>query len=211
MTADDVPIVIFGAGGQARELIDLVADLSSAFRVVALIDRNAESGAHVLGVPVFAEAKELDREPTKLRAVIGSGLIALRDRMLEEISQSGMKPIALVHPSATVSASAHISEGAVVAAQSAVMNGAILGGHCLVNTCCSIGHDCRIGCAAVLSPGVHLGGAVHIGDAAFLGLGAIVLPGIRVGERAVVGAGAVVNRDVAAGATVTGVPAQSVG
>ncbi len=43
---------------------------------------------------------------------------------------------------------------------------------------------------------------------AAIGSGAIVLAGIRVGAGALVGAGAVVTRDVAAGATVRGVPAR---
>ena len=43
---------------------------------------------------------------------------------------------------------------------------------------------------------------------ASIGSGALVLGGVRIGEGATVGAGAVVTRDVAAGATVAGVPAR---
>jgi sugar O-acyltransferase (sialic acid O-acetyltransferase NeuD family) len=211
MAASDVRIVIYGAGGQARELIDLVSDLPSSIRVVALVDRNAEPGKHVMGVPVVSSARELGVEASDVRAVIGSGLIPLRDRMLEEIEEAGIEAVALVHPSVTVASSARICGGAIIAAQSAVMNDVLVGEHCLVNVCCSIGHDCRIGRAAVLSPGVRLGGAVNVGEAAFLGLGAIVLPGVTIGERAVVGAGSVVNRDVPAGLTVAGIPARAVG
>jgi len=41
-----------------------------------------------------------------------------------------------------------------------------------------------------------------------IGSGSMLLPGIEVGERAVIGAGSVVVHDVAAGATVRGVPAR---
>jgi UDP-2-acetamido-3-amino-2,3-dideoxy-glucuronate N-acetyltransferase len=44
---------------------------------------------------------------------------------------------------------------------------------------------------------------------ATLGSGVVVLGGVRIGAGALVGAGAVVTRDVAAGATVVGVPARA--
>src|SRR5262249_51784427 len=43
---------------------------------------------------------------------------------------------------------------------------------------------------------------------ASIGSGAVILCGVTIGERAVIGAGAVVTRDVAADATVVGVPAR---
>ncbi|MEQ8791124.1 MAG: acyltransferase [Pirellulaceae bacterium] len=43
---------------------------------------------------------------------------------------------------------------------------------------------------------------------ASIGSGAVILSGVTIGERALIGAGAVVTRDVAAGATVAGVPAR---
>jgi acetyltransferase-like isoleucine patch superfamily enzyme len=45
---------------------------------------------------------------------------------------------------------------------------------------------------------------------AAIGSGAIILGGVTIGEEAMVGAGAVVTADVAAGATVSGVPARYV-
>jgi serine O-acetyltransferase len=51
----------------------------------------------------------------------------------------------------------------------------------------------------------------HIGDDVFIGAGARVLGGIVVGAGASVGANAVVLDDVAAGATVVGIPARPVG
>jgi UDP-2-acetamido-3-amino-2,3-dideoxy-glucuronate N-acetyltransferase len=49
---------------------------------------------------------------------------------------------------------------------------------------------------------------IHIREGASLGSGAVIVGPVTVGEGALVGAGAVVTRDVAPGATVTGVPAR---
>ena len=48
----------------------------------------------------------------------------------------------------------------------------------------------------------------RVGRGASIGSGAVILCGITIGEHALVGAGAVVTKDVAAGATVAGVPAR---
>jgi acetyltransferase-like isoleucine patch superfamily enzyme len=42
----------------------------------------------------------------------------------------------------------------------------------------------------------------------WIGRGVTVLPGVHIGDGAVIGANSVVNRDVAAGAVVGGVPAR---
>lgn len=47
-----------------------------------------------------------------------------------------------------------------------------------------------------------------IGDRVSIGSGAVIMGGITIGDDALIGAGAVVTKDVAAGATVAGVPAR---
>jgi serine acetyltransferase len=74
-------------------------------------------------------------------------------------------------------------------------------------------HDCRVGAFATLSPGVHLSGNNVLEPSVFVGTGAVTVQGLpdrplEIGRGAVIGAGAVVIRNVAAGATVVGVPAR---
>ena len=54
----------------------------------------------------------------------------------------------------------------------------------------------------------HLAAPITIGREVWIGRGAVVLAGVSIGDGAVVAANAVVNRDVAAGERVGGVPAR---
>lgn len=54
----------------------------------------------------------------------------------------------------------------------------------------------------------HESRPIVVGPRVWIGRGAIVLPGVTIGEGAVIGANAVVNRDVAPGTVVGGVPAR---
>jgi maltose O-acetyltransferase len=62
--------------------------------------------------------------------------------------------------------------------------------------------------AAQRRDGLEFGRPVSIGSNVWIGGGAIILPGVTIGDDAIVGAGSVVTRDVPAGATVVGNPAQ---
>ena len=73
-----------------------------------------------------------------------------------------------------------------------------------------VGYDATLLCHEFLQDEYRTGEVV-VGERAMIGAGAVVLPGVHVGADAQVGANSVVTKDVPAGATVAGIPAQPVG
>lgn len=201
------PIVVVGAGGHAKVVIEAIR-ASAVFQVAGVVDPRPVGD--VLGAPWLGSDETL---PSLQAQGIGHAVVAIGDNRLREsigkrLLDLGYSAPAIIHPSAIVSPSAQIRPGAVVMAHACVGPLAVLGDFCIVNTAAIVEHDDRIGIAAHVAPGVALGGSVTIGNRALVGIGSSVRPGVSVGQDVVIGAGSAVVSDFPDGVTVGGTPAR---
>jgi sugar O-acyltransferase (sialic acid O-acetyltransferase NeuD family) len=206
-------VVVYGAGGQARVLLELM-DRAGICPLAGLVDDNpALHGTKVEGLPVLGSVDKLStyiRVYRIHRAVIAMGDNTLRKRFAEHARALGLRLPVLIHPNAYVSPSAQLGEGTVVMAGAVVSAHAKLGELCIVNTRASIDHDCELGDCVHLGPGATLTGNVTVGNETTFGAGSTIIPGLIVGDNSMVGAGATVIRDVPSNTTVVGCPAKPI-
>ena len=200
-------LIVFGAGGHGRVAAD-AAMASGAFSRVLASDCNpATWGGELLpGVPVLSpqDAAALPG-PRAVHVAIGDNPV----RRDEAARLASVGPLAtIVHPRASVAASARVGPGCLITAQCVVGPMAELGEGAMVNHGAVVDHDCRIGAWAHIAPGVKLGGAVQVGETALVGAGSTVLRNLRVGTGATLGAGAVLLQDLPDGEAWAGVPAR---
>ncbi|MFN8519728.1 MAG: NeuD/PglB/VioB family sugar acetyltransferase [Chloroflexota bacterium] len=199
------PLVIVGAGGFGREVVDIVDAMNAVspdFELLGFLDDGEvrEDLLRRIGVQRLGETRmlaELDAD-----YVIGIGAADPRRRIDVLATGWGRRAPVLRHPAATMGRDVELGEGVIVAAGSRMTTHISLGRHVHVNMNCTIGHDTVIEDHATLFGGVVVGGGCVIASGATIGSGAVILPGVRIGEDAVVGAGALVVRDVASNAIV---------
>ncbi|WP_163550730.1 hypothetical protein, partial [Candidatus Frankia nodulisporulans] len=205
------PLVIVGAGGYGRELLDVV-EAVNATRAPApyaflgfldfpggLIDDDAapdedskalvRRGAERLGGLDLLGRLDADY-------LIGVEDAAARQRIDRYASLHGRRPATLVHPRANLGGDVRLGPGTIVCALASITTNVRTGRHVVVNIAASVAHDCRLGDYVTVAPGARIAGGVAVGAQAWIGTQASIAGPRHVGDRTVVGAGAVLTEDV---------------
>ncbi len=207
------PVLILGAGGHGRVVLDILLQ-TGRYEVVGFLDNNSEiHGRRIDGLPVLGPIDALPELAEQQRCdgvIVAIGDNGVRRGVARQVEAAGLELINAIHPSATLARNATLGRNVVVAA------GVVLCAHCqigdsvILNTGCIIDHQTMIGEGSHICPGVRVAGRVKIEPGTFVGIGATVIPKVTLGCESIVGAGAVVIEDVPALATVVGVPARRV-
>jgi acetyltransferase EpsM len=203
---DPTALVLYGGGGHAKTLIDLVR-AAGTHHIVGIVDDGLQAGSLVMGLPVLGGAEalaELARQGVRLavNGVGGINHVEVRLKVFETLQQAGFAFPVLVHPTACVEPSATMAAGVQVLAKSYVSTLAQVGFGSVINAGVVVSHDCVLGQVVNLSPGALLAGGVRVGDHAQIGMGVTINVNLTIGHSARVGNGATVKADVPPGAVV---------
>jgi sugar O-acyltransferase (sialic acid O-acetyltransferase NeuD family) len=204
-------LVIIGAGGHGREVLDVVDAINTVeptFNVIGfLADRD---GVHepltrrpvrILGPTSLLETLDADY-------IVAIGNPTARAEIDQRCMSMGLSTPVLIHPAASVGSDVHLGPGSVVMAGARITTNLVAGRSLQVNINATISHDARFGDYVTISPGCNISGNVGLGDSVYLGTGCVIIPGVRIGAKTIVGAGAVVTNDLPSDVTAVGVPAK---
>lgn len=207
----DRRMVIIGAGGHAKVLIDAILSRGD-YKIEGVLDDKLKAGEEVMGLPVIGGDEILERLKDFYLA-IGIGSVKATDKrkvIYDRYKKSGFEFPVIVHSNACVSKSSVLQDGVQVMAGAVINPGAKIGANTIINTGAIVEHDCDIGPHCHISLNAALAGRVSVGECCHVGMGANLLQEIKIGSNVTIGAGAVVTKDVEDGKTVVGVPAEDI-
>jgi sugar O-acyltransferase (sialic acid O-acetyltransferase NeuD family) len=197
-------LYVLGAGWFAVEVAGWARE--SGWTVAGLVELMdlARVGGDQEGYPIVDGAAL----PAGTRAIAAGGRSVDRRDAWAVAEQNEFVPATVVHPTALLSASAHIDPGVIVGPLAVVSAGTKVGAHCLLSRGTLLGHHSTLEPFVRLLPGANVAGHTVLGAGVTVGMSAAIVDAVNVGSGAVVAAGAVVLRDVAADTRVQGVPAR---
>lgn len=201
-------VVIFGAGGQAKETIDLIQQNSSG-KIVGIIDKKPFV-AEFFGYKILGSDKEIDSiiskyKPTHFAVAIGD--VKIRSQ-LYLLARSKLQPLSLISKYAHISKYAKIGEHAAIYPGVVINADATIGNNALINSNVSIAHEVKIGNHVDINPGASIAGKVRVDDFCFIGIGASIKENLHIAKNTIIGGGAMVTEDTKPNKTYAGVPAK---
>lgn len=209
----DKRILLLGAGGHGRVILDILFH-TGRHSVVGFLDNNADiHGRRIDGIPVLGSIEDL--APLAAQHDVAGVIIAIGDNgvrrgLARQVDALGLDLINAIHPSATIARNATIGRNVVIAAGAIVCAHCQVGDSVILNTGCIVDYQTMIGEGSHICPGVRIAGRVKVEPGTFVGIGATVIPKVTLGCESIIGAGSVVIEDVPALATVVGVPARPI-
>jgi sugar O-acyltransferase (sialic acid O-acetyltransferase NeuD family) len=208
-------LIILGTGGNSIDILDAVHERNAHSKIpqyecIAFLDDDPQQwGKEIWGVQVLGP---LESAPNYPDAYFVNGIGSERNfwkkaAIIAKTRVSLDRFETIVHPTASVSRMATLSQGVVVLQQVTIANQARIGHHVIILPNSVISHDVVIGDYTCITGGVCISGRVTIGRACYLGTHSAIIGGVKLGNACLIGMGAVIRHDVPEHAAMVGNPA----
>lgn len=198
-------LIIIGAGGYAKSVLDSIDE--SSYEFVGFIDERKEKSEH-LGYVVLAHNLEDIKYKENYCYFIAIGDNVKRKKWFDKLKENNLTIINVIDKSSIVSDRAIIGEGCFVGKMAIVNSCASIGNNVVINTKSLIEHGCTVGDHANISTNTTINGDVVVGEGTVLYSGVTVIGQRSVGNWSIIGAGAVVTNNISDRVVAVGVPAK---
>lgn len=203
---------IIGAGGFGREVLEIYKDqnkIKSQWDILGFIDDNPEIwGKKINAYPVLGGLDWLKNNKHDLGVVCAIAEPIIKKKIIDDLTNEGVKFFNAVHPSVIMSDSVEIGTGVIICAGCILTVNIKIGNHVILNINSTVGHDTIIEDYCSIMPTVKINGNNHIGIGNYIGTGATFIQDLQIGAWTTIGAGAVVTNNIPENVVAVGIPAK---
>lgn len=205
------PIAIYGAGGFAREALQIIRDINALEETWDfqgfLSDTESEVGMNVHEYTVLGGKDWIKRHP-ETHLVIAIGNPWTKAKIVEGLNHPNYAT--LIHPRALVGHNCKIGVGSILCAYTILTVDISFGNHVILNIGCMVGHDTVVGDYCTINPTTNLSGNVTVKQGVLIGTQCSIIPGVTVDEWTILGAASCVTADIPPNCTAVGIPAKAI-
>lgn len=197
-------LVIIGAGGHGKVVAN-IAKLNGYDDIVFLDDDTSKTMCGIY--PIVGTSNDVNHYKNG-DFIVGIGNNLIRRKITSLLLKERYNLVTLIHPTAVIDETVHISKGSVVMANVVINVDTKIGVGCIINTSSSVDHDCIINDFVHVCPGSHVAGSVTIGDNTWIGVGSSIINNVSITKDCMIGAGTVVVEELVESGTYVGIPAR---
>lgn len=202
MNEETKKIILFGCGGHARSVADILI-LNDPSVSLVFVDENARENEMLYRFDVMKHIESSD-----LPYFFAIGDNGKRKKKYAEIGISGL--ISVISRNAHLGYKSAIGKGCFLGNSCHIGPEAEIGDNTIINTSAVIEHEVRIGKHSHIGPNAVVSGRSFIGDLAFIGVGAVVKDNIAICSEVIIGAGATVIKNIDEPGTYVGTPVRKI-
>jgi len=204
-------IVVVGAGGFGREVIEIFKDHNKRkkqWKILGFIDENKKLHKKIINnFQVLGGLKWL-KENNNVGCVCAVGNPKTKKKIVEKLKSFDVKFFNAIHPSAIMSEFIELGDGVIICAGTILTTNIKIGNHVIINLNCTIGHDTVIEDYCSIMPTVKINGNDHFSQGVYVGTGATFIHELKIGAWSTIGAGSVVINDIPENVIAVGIPSK---
>lgn len=205
-------IIIYGAGGMAREVIELIENINTViptWHIKGYIDDfKVACGEIINGYKILGTSELLKDFNIPMNIVIAIGNPTEKEKVYQHIKEYQLKYPVLIHPTARIAKSVKIGEGSIIGIDCIISVNSTIGKHVFLNMRTVLGHDVIIGDFSSCFVNSILCGNVLVNEGVLIGSNSVIKEKKVIGKNAKVSMGSVVLFDVEEGSVVMSRPSK---
>jgi UDP-N-acetylbacillosamine N-acetyltransferase len=195
-------LVIYGCGGHARSVVDVVL-ANASYDSVCFVDDNAKEDETIFDIKVL---RSWTGETTDHFIAIGDNKL----RKIKHLELDENNLVSIISKTAHIGHRADIGKGVFIGNFCHIGPEAVIGKNSIINNGAVVEHEVRIGEHSHIGPNTTISGRCTIGELVFVGVGGTIKDYINICSNVTIGAGATVVNNITEPGVYVGTPARKI-